>query len=57
MQLGRFRLDKRKDFLLVRIIIQWKRFLRVGMKSQLLEVLGKIRQTSASNGLGVVDST
>lgn len=57
MQLGRFRLDKRKDFLLVRIIIQWKRFLRVGMKSQLLEVLGKIRQISASNGLGVVDST
>lgn len=57
MHLGRFRLDKRKDFLLVRIIIQWKRFLRVGMKSQLLEVLGKIRQISASNGLGVVDST
>lgn len=54
MQLGRLRFDKRKAFLLVR---KWKRFPRVIMKSQLLEVLGKIRQTSASDGLGAVDST
>lgn len=37
MQLGGFRLDMRKDFLSVRIITQWKRFLRGAKESQLLQ--------------------
>lgn len=41
MWLGRLRLDIRKDFLSVRIITQWKRFLRGAKEPQLLEAFKK----------------